>query len=80
MQTMFATFLIFGLAVLGMAVGVMFGRRRLSGSCGGVPGGSDCTCSVPRQKACQARAIDEDYHKQHDDHVHLDVLQREANR
>lgn len=74
MQTMLATFVIFGLAVLGMAVGVMFGRRRLSGSCGGTPG-SACSCSVPERKACQARAIDEDYER-HDDHVHLDVIDR----
>lgn len=30
------TFLVFGLVVAGMAIGVMYGRKPISGSCGGL--------------------------------------------
>ena len=55
-----AAFIIFGLAVLGMAVGVIFSDRKLQGSCGGVAadGSSlgDCLCE---RKKKDIRASDE---------------------
>ena len=54
-----ATLAIFLLVIAGMAVGVMFGRREISGSCGGLSnadndrGQSACSlCSKP-SSACQ---------------------------
>lgn len=46
MATLSLTFLILLLAILGLAVGVIFGRRPLKGSCGGLAcAGLDCaTC------------------------------------
>lgn len=41
MTTFLATFTIFSLAMLGMAVGVLVGRRCLQGSCGGLAGMRD---------------------------------------
>ena len=35
------TFGVFVLVITGMAVGVMLGRREISGSCGGLAGGAD---------------------------------------
>lgn len=45
---------LFLLVVTLMAVGVMFGGRRLQGSCGGVGGGA-CSCSEARQARCERR-------------------------
>jgi hypothetical protein len=51
-----ATVLLFALAMLAMAVGVMATGRRLKGSCGGT-GSTDCHCEatgVPvEQRACE---------------------------
>jgi len=51
-----AAFVVFGLAVLGMAVGVIFSDRKLQGSCGGVAvDGSqlgDCLCERKKQDLC----------------------------
>ena len=51
-----AAFVVFGLAVLGMAVGVIFSDRKLQGSCGGVAAdGStlgDCLCEKKKQNLC----------------------------
>ena len=41
MAIFIATFACFGLALLGFAVGPLFGRRCVRGSCGGI-GGGDC--------------------------------------
>lgn len=47
MATMIATFLLLIAVVAGMAVGVMFGRKPLKGSCGGLNNaGVDSSCSV----------------------------------
>lgn len=62
--TVFAlTLLIIVIAVLGMAIGVMLGRKRLSGSCGGLAnftakdGSTSCMlCSVPAD-SCKRRAL-----------------------
>lgn len=56
MQTLLATLAVFLVVMAAMAVGVLLGGRRLSGSCGGVPG-KDCTCSTADRKACETRAV-----------------------
>lgn len=51
-----AAFVVFSVAVLGMAVGVIFSGRKLSGSCGGVGvnGESlgDCVCARKEADIC----------------------------
>lgn len=56
MQTLIATLVVFVAVMAAMAIGVIFSGRRLSGSCGGVPG-KDCTCSDADRKACEVRAL-----------------------
>lgn len=75
MQTLLATFLLLLLAMLAMAVGVLFGSRRLQGSCGGQPG-KDCSCSTAKRKACEKPPADHRRPPRDDAHVHLDVLGR----
>ena len=63
MATFLIAFLVFAAVIAGMSIGVMAGRRRIEGSCGGlnqVPGvDSDCggACRRPcaRRRAAQAR-------------------------
>ena len=51
---LFLAILVIGIAILGMSIGVLFNRKPLQGSCGGVI--SDCiclnggTCDDPSQK------------------------------
>lgn len=56
-EVFFITLAVFGLAVAGMAIGVMVSGKRLKGSCGGViaPDGrviGDCLCAREGEKAC----------------------------
>ncbi|MBT3738183.1 MAG: (Na+)-NQR maturation NqrM [Candidatus Marinimicrobia bacterium] len=50
----FLSIIVIGLALLGMSIGIIFNRKPLQGSCGGVA--SDCiclsggTCDDPSQK------------------------------
>ena len=53
MATFFATLCVFGLAVLGMALGVMVQGKRLQGSCGGT--GKACKCSPLAARRCPLR-------------------------
>ncbi len=47
MATLIATFLLLVTVVAGMAVGVIFGRKPLKGSCGGLSNaGVDSNCSI----------------------------------
>ena len=49
MVTFFVTFLVVALAFLGLAAGVLLGRKPIAGSCGG-KGDSVCTCKDPCAK------------------------------
>lgn len=53
MNIFLATFAIMALAVLGMSIGVLTGRRELKGSCGGLNNvdGGECPCG--RQASCE---------------------------
>lgn len=59
---LFGTFAVFAIVIAAMAVGVMFGRKSISGSCGGLGnktdehGNSSCSlCSNPGE-ACRELA------------------------
>ncbi|SEA22672.1 hypothetical protein SAMN05660964_01167 [Thiothrix caldifontis] len=61
MKIFLLTFLIFGLAIIGLALGWILNQRSLKGSCGGlaaIPGieKSDCSCSNPCEKRKQKMA------------------------
>lgn len=56
MSTVFATFVVIVLAVAAMAVGVIFGRAPIRGSCGGVAGGGCAACTG----VCERRASRDD--------------------
>lgn len=60
MSLFIVTFIIMGLAVFGMAVGVIAGRSPIKGSCGGlntIPG-VECACSNPCEKKKQILALE----------------------
>ncbi len=59
MSTLVASFVVLMLAVAAMAVGVIFGRAPIRGSCGGVAGQSCAACTG----RCERRAADEDVDK-----------------
>ena len=55
MKVFLLTFLIFGLAIIGLAIGWLLNNRSLKGSCGGLSGipgieKSDCSCYNPCEK------------------------------
>ncbi len=54
METFAFSIVLFALAMLAMASGVILGGRRLRGSCGG-PGGEACACSLAERMACIRR-------------------------
>ncbi len=49
MEALLISVLVCGVAVLGMSIGVIFGREPIRGSCGGV-GGSCALCTRPCKK------------------------------
>ena len=53
MNTFLVTFVVFALAIAGMAVGVALTGKRLKGSCGMT--GDDCACSALRARSCPHR-------------------------
>jgi hypothetical protein len=57
MEIYILTTLVIGLLMLGMAVGVIFQREPLKGSCGGT--GADCYCEKNNlPKACEVKDSD----------------------
>jgi uncharacterized protein len=61
MATFIIAFLLFATTMLAMAIGVLFGRRRIEGSCGGLnqlPGvESDCGGSCRRPCARRSKVV-----------------------
>ena len=53
MKTILAAILVFAVAMVAMAVGVIFSNRRLQGSCGGT--GRDCTCDPATREECDLK-------------------------
>jgi hypothetical protein len=58
MQTVLLTLVVIGLTMGAMAVGVIFTRRPLKGSCGGT--GEACACSRVQRMRCSALSRDAD--------------------
>lgn len=62
MSIFIATFIILGIAIIGMAIGVILGRPAIKGSCGGlnqVGLGGSCGggCSSEKKEACAAKKV-----------------------
>jgi len=53
-STFLITFAVFGLVVLGMAIGVIAGRKPIGGSCGGL-GAVGLECEAGCDKPCPKR-------------------------
>jgi hypothetical protein len=58
MQTALLTLLVIALAMAAMAVGVIFAKRPLSGSCGGT--GEACSCSRAARIRCAMRTASQE--------------------
>ncbi len=57
MSTFFVTFFVMLLVVFAMAIGVIFGRPSIKGSCGGLNNDDNaaCSCSARKQARCEKR-------------------------
>ena len=70
METMILAFVVLVVLVAGMAVGVIFGRKPISGSCGGMSAlGMDVACDICKgdPEVCeteQQKAIKAEMHEQ----------------
>jgi hypothetical protein len=59
MSLFLTTFVIIGIVIALMAVGVMFGRGAIKGSCGGVNNGGTCICTQKCEKRKKLEAMAE---------------------
>lgn len=64
MSTLIASFIVIALAVAAMALGVLFGRAPIRGSCGGIGGNGSCAacsgrCARRRDETNEAAAARE---------------------
>ena len=66
MATFVASLIIFIVAALAMAVGLVLGRRPLSGSCGGIAG-RHCACGAQPGEACLRNTDDADPRERRED-------------
>ena len=55
MSTFLITLVVFGIAVFGMALGLILsgGRKQLKGSCGGPSINPNCCITCPEKEACE---------------------------
>ena len=53
MNMFLITFIVFGIVILAMAVGVIFGRGSIKGSCGGLG-----SCECLDEKTCEKKDLD----------------------
>ena len=58
MTTVLLTIGILGIAMLGIGIGVLFGRSEIKGSCGGVGGGACSVCGNDSTK-CESSDVHE---------------------
>ena len=58
MSLFLITFAVMGLAVLGMAIGAMTGRRELKGSCGGLNNVDGGACPCGKTQPCETAEPD----------------------
>jgi hypothetical protein len=59
MSLFLTTFVIIGIVIALMAVGIMFGRGAIKGSCGGVNNGGACICTQKCEKRKKLEAMAE---------------------
>jgi hypothetical protein len=57
MTLFLVTFLIIAVVIALMAIGVMFGRGAIKGSCGGVNNGGECLCTQKCEKRRKPEAM-----------------------
>jgi hypothetical protein len=57
MSLFLTSFVIIGIVIALMAVGVMFGRGAIKGSCGGVNNGGACICTQKCEKRRKLEAM-----------------------
>ena len=57
MALFLTTFFIIAVVIALMAVGVMFGRGAIKGSCGGVNNGGECLCTQKCEKRRKLEAM-----------------------
>tara|TARA_X000000368_G_C22498873_1_gene479642 strand:+ start:83 stop:268 length:186 start_codon:yes stop_codon:yes gene_type:complete len=50
--------IIFGLAIVAMSIGVIFNRKPLTGSCGGLGPNNDCSICGGKASKCENSNID----------------------
>ena len=67
MNTFLITLLVVGIVIAAMAIGVMFGRKPIAGSCGGM-GAMGLDCEFGRKKPCSKRQARLDAQKAQQQH------------